>query len=712
MRMRFGLVVLALGACAGPAGTGDASPPDGPSFAIAPPARVDPPDLTPCPPGWREVALRDATVCEPWGDDRAPSCAAEELAVLGRPAGEACEPAMPCGTEEWPDDPTPTAIYARPGALDGDGTAARPFGTITAAASAARAAGSAVTEIVLGEGEFVEAVRVGGPLTIRGLCPERTRVRDPATSSSAAIAVASGTVHLSGVGVRGEVYGLWMNGGATLVAEGVTAWGRESAVRVDGGATFDATRLRADRPVVVDNAYPTILVGPTATVALRASTLSGGGGAIYGYGRPTDPTDPFSVITIEDSAILDTPCVYTGRSDVTLRRVAVERVGFAVAVIAPRSATFEDVRIRDAGQVVFGTPEDGAVVSSGGGHVTLRRVAISDVEAGSGLLAFGTLSPDARIDGEDVVVTDVADTTAILVSEGASIELSRLYVAEVAGSAIQSERRSSLVLRDVRVEGTHLVGTYGDAIASFAGGTLVVDGARLAPARTAILVADGTIATVNDLDVEGGQGIVVQCEVGSGCDAGPVMLTLHRARLHGGVRYGLAALIAPVTLSDVDIDGVEWLETTEFPGMGILSGFGATIRGENVRVRDVEGVGMIALRGATIDARHVTVDGTRRVTCDTCGELATFGDGVVCAEEGVLVLDDLTARGSERAGFAAAERCAPPTLGPGLVEHNRIGILADVSIDPAPFRMFVLRDNDEAFGSATLSITPHDLGLD
>jgi hypothetical protein len=707
----LGVLVGALaGGCPDPAPAPDAG---GQDAAIsheprppAPPAAPALPVLTPCPPGWRERAVGPATVCEPFGDETTPRCGADELVVQGRAAGAACEPALACPAGDWPDDAPLDAIHARAGASGGDGSRARPFGTLAEALSAAEASGRPV---VLGEGELVGGVQVRG-VSISGLCPERTRIVDPSTSMSAPLIVRAGTVTLRGLHLEGALYGLWLTNGADVTAVGVTATGASSAIRLDGGAVLDATRVRAESPRTNELEDPTLRLGPDAVATLHESTLVGGGSIAYGYKRASDPSDVRATLTIEGSTLLDAPVGIAGRLDTTLRRVAIDGVGVGIVTISPRVAVLEDVAARQVAGVVTA---DSAFVNGVGGTTTLTRVSLVGVQRGAALLALGSLSPDATVVGRDLVVADVGGDVAAHAEVGGTLELSRVLFTGLAGTGIQAAGAAHVALEDATIlaTGPGADGTFGSAIdGSGEGTTISVARLRASPVGHGLAFLDGATATADDVAIEGGLGIGVQCDPGAGCADAPPLLTLTRARVTGTARYGLAVIGANVRADDLDVDGITVPDASLVPGIGVLAAFGGGLVGGRIRVQAVAGLGALSLRGSVLELHDLEVGGTVLRTCPECGA-ATFGDGVACAESGVLRASDFRIHGSARAGLAAALGCAPPTFGVGVVEGNGVGILTDTSVDATLFRTLLVRGNGTDYDRTDLSLGASEVGL-
>jgi hypothetical protein len=704
------LAPLAAASCSGGAASDDASVVDAREQTLAapsPPAAPALPDLTPCPPGWREIAVGAATACEPFGDDAPVRCGPDEIHVHGRAAGEACEAAQPCPAGEWPDDAAADAVYARAGAVDGDGTRARPFGTLAAALAAASSTGRPV---VLGEGVLEGGVRVQGVPSISGLCPERTRIVDTATTNSAALIARPGVpLSLRGVHLDGALYGLWVARGASVSGEGIVANGTSTAVRLDGGSSAELHRLRAETPVSSDFVHAALRVGPGATLRVREATLLGGGSLVYAYGE--DPATDVATVTVEDATLLDSPVGVAGYLDVTLRRAAIENVDFGVLTISPRRAVLEDVRARG----VAPDTSDSVFLYASGGTLSLTRVSLLGLGRAGAMLARnveGSFAADAHIEATDVIVDGVGGEVAIQIEAATSLDLTRALVSRTAGTAIVATSGGQLALRDVTIRETTASADqslgHGVAVGG-PGSSAIIERLVAAPALGGILAHDEGRVMASDVEIEGGLGVAAQCEQGSACPSGEAMLVLERARIRGATRYGVASVASHVRLVDVDVDGVVVPESSTIPGLGVLA-YAGELEGERLRVRGVAGIGVISL-GSVVTLSDVEVVDTAPRDCEGCAS-GTLGDGLTCATDAELGVTRLLVHGSRRAGVTAARGCRSVSFASGVVERNGIGVLTDESVDATLFRTLLVRDNGTDYDRVSLTLAPEELGLE
>jgi hypothetical protein len=174
-----GLWLVALCACGSDqseaSDTGQAHD-DGLGDASAPLVLPEPPLLTPCPTGWRQLAAsspQEPATCHPWPEGGALSCPDGEAHFVGdsgcTPIGDAC----PEG--EWATGlPTHSPVlYVRAGAgSGGTGTPETPFGSLGEALATAMPG----TVVALGKGTFDEVVEVPTGVTLWGACVTETTV--------------------------------------------------------------------------------------------------------------------------------------------------------------------------------------------------------------------------------------------------------------------------------------------------------------------------------------------------------------------------------------------------------------------------------------------------------------------------------------------------------------------------------------------------------
>lgn len=161
-----------------------------------------------CATGWRHDG--DAA-CEPILP--AESCPPGQMAVPGE---RACHAVMPCGTGKWGDIPVDGAtVHVDASYPDGmnDGTASRPFTTISQAVAAA----PTDALIAVAAGTYVEDVVITTRLRLHGVCPELVALAGTGNALGALFLrpMASGT-EVRGLAITGEAAGIVVSGATDL----------------------------------------------------------------------------------------------------------------------------------------------------------------------------------------------------------------------------------------------------------------------------------------------------------------------------------------------------------------------------------------------------------------------------------------------------------------------------------------------------------------
>lgn len=427
------------------------------------PARPDPPTLTPCPDGWREVVDADDSAlvtCDP-DPDPEPTCAADEALFPGSVACERIGTACPAGS--WADDLPANAIHVLAGApAGGDGSEAQPYATIAEAIAAADPG----DVIGVSKGTFDEVLAVREGVTIRGACVAETIVASSIPSDVAAtiLVAGAGGVRIENLQVGGERFG----------------------IRVDeslDGAALDS--------VVVARATAVGIV-VTGRGALEATSV-----VVRGTGaRPGDQGWGFGIDA------------YLG-ARVTIDGGAIEsnRAFGIIASDAGTEISLDRVRIADTqSELASGTYGEGVEVFAGA-HLTIARGALVR-NRGVALLAF---DPGTVVEASDVFVAgtqpqegDDFGGYGVEVQAGATATFERTTLAENRGVGVHATRDANVTLRDVVIRDTDV-----DLPASAAGFAIEVRAATgvverveaIRNARLGVHVGDGGTLAGTDLAV-------------------------------------------------------------------------------------------------------------------------------------------------------------------------------------------------------------------
>jgi hypothetical protein len=586
--------------------------------ALAAPAPAMLPRLTPCPTGWREVDL-PPLACEPWPEGGRHACPADSAHFVGEQTcarvGEACPAdgwpaALPAGR---------TVFYVQVGAAPGgDGSRARPFGTLAQALSG----GGAGNVIALSAGGHETGVALPANTVLLGACVGQTTLTLPPGSTSPAIVYATAPgVEVRSVRVTGPKVGLAVAGaGASLLAEDVVV---EAATGIGWLVQMNATGTGRNLVIRGTLAQPTGSLGhglhvvDGSTVTLTRAVVEGNrttGVFVYGSGAH---------VTLTRTAVLDTRVADndgSGGRGVWINNLASARLedctverntSSAVEALPGTTLTLSSVVARDTRA---GRNQPGHGVWVDGAQLTARRLR-TEGNAGLGVSVQGSVP---------AIVEDLLSRRddGLGANNTARISLSRAAFVEPIGTAITSRLTGTVVTAtDVVVVDPQTTPTMpgASAILAMRGGQVVLSRASIRHCRgLCIAVASaGSALVASDLSVEetlpGGDG-----EGGFALATVPgSSLSLTRATFRSAFTAGLYLLgpQTPVTLDDVEVR-----ESAPPQSQGGLYGNGvvvndAQVTGSGLKLIDNHDVGL-ALDGpaSRLDMSDVTVLSTA-LTC-------------------------------------------------------------------------------------------------
>lgn len=434
-RLRWVPFALAIAACdgsgpvdAGADGATDAGapivtrPPDIPWLAAGQPP-IDPPAapvLTPCAPGWREVAPDgpDAVAtCDPYPESGVEECGYGEAHFPGEPGcrsiGAPC-PAAGAFADGLSDDGS-VIFVDEAASVAGDGTRARPFQTL---AEAIPLATRGMT-IALSQGFYVEDFDAPEGVTLRGACTART-VLSARTSGGLAVV----TVSRPDVVLRDLVIG-------ESARRGILVRGPSASLRLEGVMVTAAT----SEGIIVDEGGS--LTGEDLLVRrTRASGLDATMGR--GIDLRNGATAELSRVVLEDNLEVAALVSHAGTrlrlTDASIRRTQAREAdgfaGHALAVVLGASAEVERAELvdnRDAAVMIDGADSMG----------TSAR--LSDV------VVRGTLAAEG----------DGTAGVGVSVRRGGEVELARGHMVENHTDGVLSAEPGSVArLTDAFIVGT------------------------------------------------------------------------------------------------------------------------------------------------------------------------------------------------------------------------------------------------------------------
>jgi hypothetical protein len=564
------------------------APPDIPWLDVGEPP-IAPPQMTPCPTGWREVTDPESgtVTCDPWPETGHEECTAVDEAHF--PGEPGC---TRIGTPCLPDDDWATGLpsdhpirYVLAGAPPGgDGTRASPFGAI----AEAMAGITSGTIVAVGKGTYDEVVLVAGNVTLWGACVAETVLTCSTPTDIAGavtpngldatvrnlrieggrrpgigVSTASHSVHLEDVVVSAVMfYGVLADLGSSLSAQGLVirnTQGRENdhlfgcGLAVQQGARVTVTRAVFDR----NREFGVFAAGTGATLNLT------------------------------DVAIQDTQSQESDRQFGDALRV---QQGSHVTVVR---ATFERNR-------------SGGVTASGAGTtVDLSDVLVQDTQSQESDRRFGRglgAQEGAQVTVARAVFERNRDVGVFVASTGTTVDLADVVVRDTQsresdrqlGPGLQAQDASHVAVARVMFERNLSVGVY------------VTAGATVGLADT--IIRD---TQPQESDLDRGIGLLVE-------NGGRVTAT--RAIVERNRLAGVSALGAGTTLgmTDVIVRDTQSREDDLQLGHGLAAGEGARVTvSRAIFDRNREVAVVIDGSGTTFELNDAVVRDTQSTESDS-----------------------------------------------------------------------------------------------
>ncbi len=539
-------------------------PPDAPSICEGEGAQrrcaVDEPEVStgPCPAGWSSQTRDSIERCAPW--EREPACAASSVALPGErecvPVGDDC----PLG--EWPPDlPVQGVIFVRAGAVDGDGSAARPYGALATAIERASEGGT----IALSRGVYELKDAAVDSLSIVGACEEEVEI---VSRGPGAALVLNGRSSLARLRLLPEGAGVISRGEATL-----------EQVRIEGAKAFALHvaqgELRANRLLLRNTEAVTedtfgLLVEAEATIERSAILqIEDMGVAVRAGGR----------LTLRDSVVADgRPRSRDGKYGTGLvldhGEAYLERAVFSrnreVSILAREGAmlTMVDTLVTDTASAPGGTTGYAMLISADA-QAELRGVWLNGQEA-DGLSAIGDR---ARLSIERSVI-EGAGGNGLSLYLGATANAQSLAILSAQNAGIRSDK-GHLQASSLVVEGAS------GACAIAEGGAMSLRTAKLSGCALGLVATASATVELEEAVVRGeGSGVVA---------TGGARASIQAARLERSSVLVFAGDRATVQLQDTAMFG---------PSQRCLNVQGdAEVEGARLHVERCDEVGVALLQG-------------------------------------------------------------------------------------------------------------------
>ncbi|MGE0792270.1 MAG: hypothetical protein AB7S26_41740 [Sandaracinaceae bacterium] len=578
---------------------------------------------SPCPSGWRDLALGEGRACEPW--ESVPTCAPGELLSPG--AG--CVPlADDCATDV-PQELDDTFALVVPGAAaGGDGSLARPFATIGAATRAGHA------RIALAPGDHILEAGSHDDLTLVGTCPNSTFVRIPT------FATLRGTSAIRRLTFNhGQIS---VPRGATLTVDAVELTGMDRAFEVSGtltarrvairdGLELGVLGLNPDAITLEDVSFERmpsgIYVGPPTTepdyephatvrltrvaateiadIAIQAEKLTSLElDEVVVEGAVAGVLTDVSAFAMVDSFLRElsrTGVGAIGAGTKRIERTSIANGGEAAVLLEGGSFTLEDLAVDGSRLALSIESADGSA-----GRIVARDSRTYAIEVLGGTVSF----TDVVVDG--VVATSDDTGSALVVSTGATVTVERARFTRTqhvaAGATAATLRMSDLTIDAVEP----IAEEDGCGLLALEAATLEVDRARIEHVAGMGARIEGSSARLTDVVIaevaasvgEFGVGVLGASSLGGLL---PVSLTLSRVRIEETRRAGVAVFGPAATLDASDLVVERSLASTD-SGVALAVLDGTVARGERFRLAGSELAGLLLTDDVDVELTHGRIE--------------------------------------------------------------------------------------------------------
>jgi hypothetical protein len=585
-----------------------------------------------CPEAFRREALDHGLIaCRPWPEGGPASCEGVQAHFPGEPGCARIGTECPAG--DWPaglpsDRPI---VYVRAGAVDGNGTMARPYAGIGYAVSIAPE--NAV--IAVARGTYVGRVDLFNDITVWGACPEETILTQETPSEM-------DTVVGAFLG-DGELRNLTVRAPVTM------------GIYVDAGTTVNVIDVLVDRA----SGYGIYVAGEDASIAVENTIVRGATDFPSGVGG--------AAMQVIDGA------------SATVRRTSFERSSLTQIVVGFGStATFERIAIRDAtGESDQPRPGTAMAVQEDG-EATVRASGIWNHVNGGLLSAF-----ESRITLEDVAIEEMTaglggTASAVEARSASTIEGSFVFVQGARTSALLAGEDGALVFRDVAVLDTRPAGDFdlvGAGLSLEGASSATLERALIAGSRRSGIVArPGTTLNATDLVVRDTESSGPR-EIGTGLTLFGTA-TLERAIVDRSTLEGVAIsdVGARVTFTDVAIRNTRGTPSSGFYGRGLEVNLGAVLTGERVALESNREVSLFVVdEGSIADLDELYVRDSLGMDCaEACPQGQQYGYGMTALFGGRIELDGFVVTRGRLLGVQVGE-AGVITGTRGEISENTIG---------------------------------------
>lgn len=574
------------------------------------------PSWSPCPPGF---------VSDLDGMCTAPSTECDALEVFSVEEGACRRVGTPCDGSGFAPLPegVESGVYVRPGAEDGDGTEARPYGRIVEAV----AASSPGSVILLASGLYAERV-VLRDRHVLGNCPAETVLGMPDTTRF------NGVIEVSGPDVVVENLqidsplgaGVFLPDalGSALIRDVVIDRAGIAGVFVAGGqATIEGSRISRTRSGRDDVWGHAVLAQEGANVTIRASHL--------------DENESVAVLVGAASASIASSVIRANIGNT-------QSGGQGLAVFLGGNAEVEGC--------IFDENRDVGLVATEGSSLRVRETLIRDTQ------------PElmARINGGGIVV------------RGSTLEADRVRIQGSHTNGILGSNESNVSLRDVLITGTmrdEATDSNGLGLYVYGGGTLeVLRTSVLQSGSVGVAVQDDVEASLVDLRVE---DVALRPDGLYGYGLLSTRSNTMAQRVSVRRASGTGILIDSGRLDAQDLDVADTRPAREGDGRAIQLQQSSAGEVNRFRAQNSVGIAIASADHSELNLQNVHIVGVVSRACGTSCESGSAGIGALAIDGSSLRMSRFAIEECALCGVLVGENGASLDLEAGRLTRNVIG---------------------------------------
>lgn len=410
------------------------------------------------------------------------------IGTAERPGDGACTTiGSACPVDDFADDLPIDVRFVKLGETGGDGSRARPFGTI------AEALASGDGKIALAKGSYPEMLILSGQIALYGACAMQTTV-DELTIESGSIALenlGAGRVNMNAddLTLRGVVIEQRLGVAGGAVNGDDLAIGGQLALDILAGARVSLLRVSIDGNINVAGAL--VLDRARVHIVDKALRLTEGAQLIAERMMLSGPAFAgmhfgASTATISDSLISDFDFgVLSSSAAIAIERSVIARTKVGISAVGSHLLIVRDGVLRDVVETA---------IASGAGEINVARLSIDGAQARSLDLFGRAVISDLRI-----AAHDPPSLIGLSVHPGSDLELDH---ALLSGQDTALQLGGPARVRNVLIEDSRRAAVERACAVDVCAEDVLIEHARLVRNATAVIIRPGTLH-LSSITIEG-----------------------------------------------------------------------------------------------------------------------------------------------------------------------------------------------------------------